>query len=112
MNKEDINKIHELIKSDNEHNKLLGFILGRSGGLSNIQLFELCYDGGFILDIGIHRNDEKIYHRIITINSINLYFWYGLKKVEINSKNKTINEFDICIENEYVGFCKFLNLVL
>ena len=110
MNREDINKIHELIKSDDSSNKLLGFILGRSGGLSDIQLFELCYDGGFILDI--ERKTGRIYHKMLKINGINLYFWYGLKKVEITIKNKTFYEFTEGIENEYVGFCKFLNLIL
>jgi hypothetical protein len=109
MNKEDKTKIHNLIKSDDSSNKLLGFILGRSGGLSDIELFELCYDGGFDYskDVG-----PEVWQNL-DINSFSFYLWNACKHVGIyHNRVAMTDNLHQSNENNLKMFTEFLNLIL
>lgn len=109
MNKEDINKIHELIKSDDSSNKLLGFMLGRSGGLSDLELFDLTKDGGFDYskDVG-----PEVWQNI-DINSYSFYLWNSRKYVCIYHNNVSITGMlHQNSENNLKLFTEFLNLII
>lgn len=109
MNKEDINKIHELIKSDDSSNKLLGFTIGRQIGLSDLELFNLTNDGGLLYHSDVSRNS----HEFLNINGYNLWFYYGIKISSVYRNHKlaySINSTDN--ESKLKAFSYFLNLII
>lgn len=109
MNKEDINKIHDLIKSDDEHNKLLGFMLGRSGGLSDLELFDLTKDGGFDYprDVG-----PEVWQNL-DIKDYSFYLWKNGRKATIYHKHTTVEETGVHLDSTISSaFSNFLNLII
>ena len=109
MNKEDINKIHELIKSDDPSNKLLGFTIGRQIGLSDLELLELTKDGGFDYpkDVGpgVWQN--------LDINEYSFYLWKNGRKATIYHKHITVEETGVYLNSTISSaFSNFLNLII
>lgn len=105
----DKDKVHQLIKSDDPSNKLIGFTIGRQIGLSDLELFDLTKDGGFDYprDVG-----PEVWQNL-DIKDYSFYLWKNGRKATIYHKHVTVDETGTYLDSNMSNiFTKFLNLII